>query len=149
MKMKAGSSPALATALLLAASAVTVSGCGKPEAFTPAVRDPMTVIAIVTYDGKTTRMTTSQGLPDKLIRLSERFHDTVQWSSPYGEVHIVKWTPKSPFDKDPVHEWKVLKSGPPSRGAHVQKEFKYDAELWLDPEGKNRVSIDPRIEIME
>jgi len=141
-----------AAALLLAASAATVSGCCCRNAGAPTqvvFRDPITVYAIVEYDGKTATMKTSQGFEDKkLVRLSEKYHDTVHWLSASGEVHIVKWTPKRPFDKDPAHENKVLKSGHPSPESHLQRHFTYEAELWLDLEGKNRVPLDPHIEII-
>jgi hypothetical protein len=150
MRTNARSLQAAAATLLLAASAATVSGCGnKKFDGPPAVfRNPINVVAVVTYNGKTTKMTTSQSLPDpKMVQLREGSLDTVQWLSPSGEVHIVKWTPKRPFDKDPVYEDGVLKSGPPSKGSHWQKDFKYEAELWVT--NGPHVPIDPIIEIME
>jgi hypothetical protein len=139
-----------ATALLLAASAALVSGCTCRAPAQFVFRDPITVYAVIEYDGKTATMKTSQGFEDKkLIRISEKFHDTIHWLSASGEVHIVKWTPTRPFENDPTHENKVLKSGHPAPGTHVQRHFAYEAELWLDPDGKNRVKIDPSIEVME
>jgi hypothetical protein len=164
MRTNARSLPGLAAALLLAASAATVSSCccRKVEAPPPVVvRDPITVFAAVEYDGHKATMTTSQGLPDKLVRLSEQFHDTVHWLSASGEIHIVKWAQKRPFDKDPVHENKVLKSGHPSAGSAKEGGLKckdnegnerqcydYVIELELPDAEHTRVKIDPRIEIM-
>lgn len=136
-------------AVLLAASAALVSGCTCRAPAQFVFRDPITVYAVIEYDGKTATMKTSQGFEDKkLIRLSEKFHDTVHWLSASGEVHIIKWTPRRPFDKDPMHDKKVLKSGPPSKET-AKQTFRYEAELWLDPDGHTKVPIDPIIEIME
>ena len=71
--------PRLAASLVLAASIVTLSSCAKgPAPTAQASHNCPTVIAIVTYDGTTATMTTSQGLPDKLIQLSVKGKDTVQ-----------------------------------------------------------------------
>ena len=69
--------PRLAAALVFVASTATLPGCAKGPAPTPgANRASATVIAIVTYDGTKAAMTTSQGLPDKLIQLSLKGKDT-------------------------------------------------------------------------
>ena len=69
---------------------------------------------------------------------------------------------KKPFDKDPEPDptnKKVLKSGPPSKGSashgagqdckdHQDKDaqcYVYNAWLWLDDAGKDKVKVDPRI----
>jgi hypothetical protein len=160
MRMHARSSPALAAALLLAASAGAVSGCCTAPSHSR--RHPNTVNAFVTYDGTKTELTHFPSHPDKkLAQLSESNQDTISWCSPDGQVHIVSWSPKRPFDKDPVYEYGCLKSGPPRKGSHVITHegkckdhdaacYEYKIELWLtsDPDGKRPIPIDPRIEIM-
>jgi hypothetical protein len=162
MRMNARSISALASALLLAAAAAAVSGCGKPES--DVHRLPNTISVTLTYD-KTTGKASMSGT-DKSVELSEKFHDIVKWHSPDGEIHIVKWTPSMPFDKDPEPDptnKKVLKSGPPKTGSHNQggthckdhanhdaQCYEYEAELWLNPPDENKhVPIDPIIVVME
>jgi hypothetical protein len=136
------------SALLLTASAVALSGCDKPKTAPKPLRPPKLTSAFVANDGSLTHF---PSLPDKkLAQLSEKNQDTIMWCSPYGKVHIIKWSPKSPFDKDPVYEDGCLKAGPPSTGTNGQR-FIYDAELWLssDPDGQKPIKIDPIIEVME
>ena len=169
MRTHARSLSALASALFLAASAAVVSGCGKPEEKPPVVRAPNNVAVTVTYDKNTHRQTwsSSQGLPDKAVALSESNKDTVSWSPAGDAVKIeVVFDPKRPFDKNPEPDptdKKVLKSGPPSKGSakpgagkdckgHQNKDaqcYEYKAWLWLDADGKNKVPVDPIIEVME
>jgi DNA helicase TIP49 (TBP-interacting protein) len=116
----------------------------------PASADaPVTVVATVTYDAgsKTATMTTSQNLPDKLIKLSIKNGDTVNWVSPSGLVYVEGWTPENPFVDAPKHDKKVLKSGP----AKKRGTFKYTVLLHLDgePDPKKMIKVDPSIEVME
>lgn len=158
MRTNANSLPALASALLLAASAATLLGCcTAPHALR---RQP--VKAFVTYDGTKTDLTHFPSLPDKkLAQLSESGKDTICWCSPHGQVKFVSWSGKSPFDKDPAYEGGCLQSGPPRKGSSkVTNEgkckdsdhecYEYKIELWLtsDPNGHNPVKIDPRIVVM-
>jgi hypothetical protein len=143
MRTNARSLSALASALLLAASAVAVSGCGKPEA--PAARSGLcrqAKIVIVMYDAGTGKAYMSPS--DKTIQLSFKNKDYVQWVSPDGLVYVDKWTPESPFDSPPKHEKKVLKSGPPKKTGL----FTYEARLVLFSDGTEH-PIDPIIEVME
>lgn len=140
--------PLLVAALLLGGTAVTLAGCAHKEAAPPAPPRPSaTVIAVVTFDGKTATMKTSQNLPDKLIQLSLSHQDTVEWVSPDGIVYVDGWSPENPFADEPKHENKVLKSGPP------KKKGKFDYRVWLQLTGENdpnkRIKVDPRIEVME
>ena len=130
---------AAATSLLLIACAATVSCC-KPHPDTHV--SPKLVTVVVTYDSATKKAAMSDF--DKTIRLSEKHMDRAQWVSPDGLVYV-KFTAKSPFDSDPVHDKKVLKSGPPKRETAGQG-FDYTAELALSD--GSRVTIDPRIEII-
>ena len=156
MRTNGRSLQAAAAALLLVASAATSPGCctASPELR----RQP--VKAFVTYDGTKAELTHFPSLPDKkLAQLSESGKDTICWCSPSGQVKLVGWSGKSPFDKDPAYEGGCLQSGPPKRGSSkVTSEGKckdsdhecyvYKIELWLDATGTKRVPIDPRIEIM-
>jgi len=168
MRTNARSLSTLASALFLAASAAVVSGCGKSEEKPPVVRAPNNVAVTVTYDKNTHRQTwsSSQGLPDKAVALSESNKDTVSWSPAGDAVKIeVVFDPKRPFDKDPEpdpNSKKVLKSGPPSTGSakhgagkdckdhngNDRQCYEYTALLWLDVDGKDKVTVDPRIEVM-
>jgi hypothetical protein len=161
MRTNERSLPALASALLLAASAATVSGCCTAPA--DSHRPPITVKAFVTYDGTKTELTHFPSRRDKkLAQLSESKKDTICWCSPHGQVHIVSWGRKSPFDRDPVYEGECLQSRPPKHGSHVITDegkckdddnkdaecYEYKIELWLDATGTKRVPIDPRIVVM-
>ena len=148
MKITKRFSPFLAGALLLGATTIILSGCAAKQAAQPppdSPRDPITVIAVVTYDGTKASMKTSQGLPDKLIQLSKKYKDTVEWVSPDGLVYVDGWKPESPFDGEPKHDKKVLKSGPPNK----KGKFSYNVWLVLTSDPNSRVSVDPRIEVME
>jgi hypothetical protein len=136
--MRTNARPLPAAALLLAASAATLSGCASPGLCQQAK------IVIVTYEPGAPTAVMAES--DKTIRLSLKNKDFVEWVSPDGLVYV-KFTKESPFDGPPKHEKKVLKSGTPKRGSEG-RTFEYTAELWLDPEGKKRVGIDPRIEVM-
>jgi len=160
MRTNGRSLPALTTALLLAASAAAFSGCGKPDTVPVG---PRTVIAVVTYkDGDpSAHMTVNPALSSdpKVIQLRESAGDKAWWLSPAGTIHM-KWKGKKPFDRDPVDENGVLKSDRPSKGSSkVTNEgkckdsnhecYEYEIELWLDTTGGKRVSVDPRIEVVE
>ena len=154
MRTNARSLSTLASALLLAASTAIVPSCAKPESHRP----PKTVKVTVTYD----QVAGKASMSDKTVDLSEQSQDIVTWSSASGEIHIVKWKPNKPFDKDPEPDptdKKVLKSGPPKKGSHTQggepckdsanQCYEYEAELWLNPPDENKhVPIDPIIRIM-
>jgi|NGEPerStandDraft_6_1074524.scaffolds.fasta_scaffold49667_2 hypothetical protein len=142
MRTNARSLPALASALLLAASAAAVSGCAKPEAKPPQLTAGNVVTVVVVYDQgpPATAVMLDMG-PDKTSTLYKD-KDRIQWVSPDGVVHVTFGD--LPFDGPPKHEKKVLKSGI----AKKTGQFPYTAELWLDAEGKDKVKIDPRIVIM-
>ena len=144
MRTNPRSLPAAVSVLTLAASALALSGCATPNDHGGLRRHCPTTIVIVTYDQGTGKATMSES--DKTVQLSEKSKDTVQWLSPDGVVYVT-FLKESPFDSPPKHEKKVLKSGPPKKGA-AGHFFDYEAELWLDPDGKNRVKIDPRIEVL-
>jgi hypothetical protein len=134
----------LAAALLLAASASTLPGCPKPDGHQPALVRPSAVVTVVvTYDPATKKAEMDPA--DKTIKLSERFKDRAQWVSPDGIVRV-RFAKESPFEKDLAHEKKILKSINPKKGS-AGRSFEYTAELEL-PDG-SRVTIDPRIEVME
>jgi hypothetical protein len=160
MRTNARPLPALAAALFLAASAAAVSGCSCSTAL-DLPRPPKTVNAFVTWDGTKTELTHFPSLPDqKLAQLSESKRDTITWCSPHGQVHIVAWSQKSPFAKDPESVDGCLKSGPPRKGSSIEggviceykkgQCYEYKIELWLkaDPLGKDAKPIDPRIEVV-
>lgn len=149
MRSNGRSLHALATALLLAASAATVSGCGKSEAPPPnpkglACQGPATTITVfVEYDG--TLATTR----NKTVYVCEG-KDSVEWVSCDGEVsENISWKNGSPFAEPPKYETsnkrKVLKSKPPKAGT-AGKEFDYTAQFV--PTSGTPVPIDPRIVIM-
>ena len=167
MRTNERSLSALASALLLAASAAAVSGCANRslDATPPKPTvGPNNVTVIVDYDKATNTQTwySSQGLPDpdktKPVELSESNKDTVAWF-PGGDAFKIEiepvWDPKRPFDKDPEPDptsKKVLKSGPPRGGSAKHGEgkectdhtntivsqcYKYKAWLWFHDQGKD------------
>jgi hypothetical protein len=166
MRTNARSLPALASALLLAASGATVSCCcaGKVPIDGAKGFTSNPAIVIVSYDAETGKAWMSE--TDKNLELWEP-NDIVKWISAYGTVHIVPdgWKPKLPFRNHPAPDpadKKVLRGGPPSSGSgthggipcmdHTGKIkaqcYDYTAWLWLDADGKEKVKIDPRIVVM-
>jgi hypothetical protein len=130
-----------AAAFLLAAVAGSVISCRPAPPPPPALRPGKAVTVIVTYDEEARTATMS----DKTIQLSEGSGDWAQWVSPYGLVHVT-FKKASPFESDPAHVKKVLKSLRPKKGTQGQG-FDYTAELELFSDG-SRVTVDPRIEIV-
>jgi hypothetical protein len=155
MRTNARSLSALAAALLLAASAATLPGCGKPEPVQPPQNTPppklsqvctgpaTTVTVFVEYDG------TAAKTRNKTVYVCEG-RDSVEWVSCDGEVsENISWKDGSPFADPPKHETfnkrKVLKSKPPKAGT-AGKGFDYTVEFV--PTSGKPVTIDPRIVIM-
>lgn len=136
--------PPLVAAFALAASVAAMPGCATTDAPSRPRSRAVAVNVIVTYNAETGKgeMTPS----DKIVEISERYRDFVQWASPDGIVHV-KWVKGSPFDANPVHERKVLKSRPPKKGTAGQG-FDYTMELEL-PNGTHVEVVDPRVEVID
>lgn len=145
MRTHARSLSALASALLLAASAVVILGCSNPKDLNKApCRQAHTVI--VTYEPGPPPTASMRG-EDKKLKISLSNKDFVEWVSPDGIVHVEGWTPDLPFDSPPKHDKKVLRSG----SAKKTGSFEYKAKLclWNDPDCTSPIRIDPIIEVME
>jgi hypothetical protein len=143
--------PLLATVLVLGATAVTLAGCGSSSSrelkTLRELRNRAVAVNVVIVYNPDTKQGEFLAPSDKLIEISEGFKDYVQWVSPDGLV-FVHFKDGSPFDKDPVHERKVLKSRPARKGT-AGTGFSYTAELELFDAAHTRVSVaDPRIEVM-
>jgi hypothetical protein len=149
MRTNARSSPAVAAALLFAASAVTSAGCAKPDnapppkvASGPCDRPAITVTVWVYDDGGPKART-----DNKTIYLCEGL-DSAQWVSADGFVSDdLHWKDGSPFAEPPSHdtEKKILKSRPPKPGA---KGHKFDYDAWLVLKDGTKKQIDPRIVVI-
>lgn len=151
MKIPKRFPPLLAAALLLGATAVTLAGCSsscsKELKTLRELRNRAVAINVVIVYNPGTGHGEFMAVSDKTIEISEKFRDYVQWVSPDGLVHV-KFTDGSPFDKDPVHERKVLKSRSAKNGT-AGTGYNYTAELELfDPPHKRVPVDDPRIEVM-
>ena len=142
--------PLLAAALLLGATAVTLAGCSysssKDLRTLRELRNRAVAINVVIVYNPETKEGEFMAPSDKLIEISEKFRDYVQWVSPDGLVHV-NFPNGSPFDKDPAQERKVLKSRPAKKGT-AGTGYDYTAELELWDHTRVRV-VDPRIEVME
>ena len=138
----------LSAALLLGATTVALTGCSSTSSkelkTLRQLRNRAVAINVVIVYNPDTKQGEFMAASDKLIEISEGFKDYVQWVSPDGLVYV-KFTAKSPFESDPVHDKKVLKSGPPKKET-AGHGFDYTAELALSD--GSRVTIDPRIEII-
>jgi hypothetical protein len=142
--------PLIVAAFLFVASLLTLPGCNNASKELKTLRQlrnrAVAVNVVIVFNPKTGRgefLASS----DKTIELSEKFKDYAQWVSPDGLVHVT-FDKGSPFDADPVHERKVLKSRPPKKGT-AGNGFDYTAELELF-DSHTRVPVDdPRIEVME
>lgn len=147
MRTHARSLSALASALLLAATAATMPGCGKTERNKdPRADDGQGVFVVVTYENGKAKILDANS-DNKKITLRKN-KDWAVWYSPAGLVYVDAWSPELPFDSPPKHdkEKKILKSGP----AKKKGTFTYVAKLVLtgDSEDKGK-EIDPIIEVME
>jgi hypothetical protein len=142
--------PILAAALLLGATTVALTGCSSTSSkelkTLRQLRNRAVAINVVIVYNPETKQGEFMAASDKLIEISEGFKDYVQWVSPDGLVHV-KFTNGSPFDKDPMHERKVLKSRPPRKGT-AGTGYNYTAELEL-PDHTRVPVVDPRIEVMD
>lgn len=156
MRTNARSLPALAAALFLAASAVAVLGCGKPEPSQPpqntpppkfksraCTPGPATIVTVLVESDGTTR--------NKTVYVCEK--DSVEWVPADPDTYVsedIQWKNGSPFPQPPKHvthgNRKVLKSDPPKRGT-AGNGYPYDA--WLVLKDGTKKQIDPIIEIME
>ncbi len=155
MRTNARPLPALAAAVLLAATAVTLAGCGKaepqPSQNTPPAKfqsracttgPPTTITVFVEDDGQTS---------NKTVYVCEK--DSVEWVPADPETYVregLEWKNGSPFLHEPKHEThgkrKVLKSESPKTGT-AGKRFDYDA--WLVLKDGTMKKVDPIIEVME
>ena len=143
MRTNALSLSALASALLLAASAASISGCGRAEEKPQPVAAGHAVSVNVIYDevSKTYKM---ENLGPEKKSVLKKDKDWMEWSSKLGKVNVT-FTENSPFDAPPKHdEKKVLKSGP----AKKKGTFPYEATLVLDSDGTEH-KVDPIIEVMD
>jgi len=143
MRTNGRSLPALTTALLLAASVVGVSGCGKPDGHPGFLEPGQAVTVVVIYDKETNTAAILDPGPDKKITLRKN-KDWAVWYSASGLVHVDKWSPELPFPEPPRHEKNFLKSKPPK----MRGNFTYEATLVV-PGVPDPVKIDPRIEVVE
>jgi len=156
MRTHARSLSALASALLLAAAAVTLPGCGKTETSPPpqntpppkfqsraCTTGPATTITVFVEDDGQTR--------NKTVYLCEK--DSVEWVAADENTYVsenLQWKAGSPLDGKPTHEnhgkRKVLhskvKQGTAGQG------FDYTFEL-VPLGGEKPVTVEPRIEVMD
>jgi hypothetical protein len=160
MRTHARSLSALASALLLAASAATLSGCGKTETSPPpqntappkfqsraCTTGSATVVTVFVEDVGEPKARTR----NKTVYVCER--DSVEWVPADPETYVregLEWTNGSPFLHEPKHEThgkrKVLKSESPKTGT-AGKRFDYHA--WLVLKDGTTKEVDPIIEVME